>query len=273
MSEQDKVPSGIDPKTPSVARMYDYYLGGKDNFASDREAAEKVMRVLPNVRHAARENRAFLGRAVRFLAQRGIHQFIDIGAGLPTRQNVHQVALEVAPESRIVYVDNDPIVLAHANALLADNPRTKVVEGDLHDPKAIIEHPQVRAHIDVERPVAVILCAIIHFVEDDGEATRIVSFLRDSLPPGGGLVLSHGSKGELSDETMSRAQDVYARTKGRLASRDHKGIRAFFSGLAQVEPGLVQVGAWRPEHDLEPEDPFGPGILGGVGLVTTPAIG
>jgi hypothetical protein len=268
MSEQDKVPPGIDPKTPSVARMYDYYLGGKDNFASDREAAEKVMSVLPKVRHVARENRAFLGRAVRFLAQRGIHQFIDIGAGLPTRENVHQVALDVAPDARIVYVDNDPIVLAHAHALLADNPWTRVIEGDLHAPKAIVEHPEVQAHIDFREPVAIILCAIMHFVEDDEEAAGIVAHLRETLPPGGALVLSHGFQGELSDETMGRAQDIYARTKGSLKARDRDAIRTLFSGLELVEPGLVHVGAWRPDHDLEQDDPSAPGMLGGVGLVT-----
>jgi hypothetical protein len=268
MNEQEKAPAGIDPKTPSVARMYDYYLGGKDNFASDRDAAEKVINVLPNVRHVARENRAFLGRAVRFLAERGIHQFIDIGTGLPTRENVHQVALDTAPGSRIVYVDNDPIVLVHARALLSDNPLTRVMEGDLNDPKAIIEHPEVRAHIDFGKPLAIILCAILHFVGDDEDASGIVAHLRDTLPPGGALLLSHGFKGELSDETLARTEDIYAATRGALKVRDRDTISSYFSGLELVEPGLVHVGSWRPDHDLE-EDPSAPGVLGGVGLVPT----
>ncbi|WP_248960379.1 SAM-dependent methyltransferase [Sphaerisporangium perillae] len=266
MSEQDEAPPGIDPSTPSVARMYDYYLGGKDNFASDRAAAEKVMRMLPNVRHIARENRAFLGRAVRHLTEMGIDQFLDIGTGLPTRENVHQVALERSPDARIVYVDNDPIVLTHARALLADNPRTTVIDGDLRDVKAITEHPEVRAAIDFDRPFAVILCAIVHFIGDDDEARSIVAHLREGLPPGGALVLSHGFNGDLSDRAIADAEAVYSTTKGALRVRDRETIAGYFSGLELVEPGLVHVGAWRPEHDLE-EDQTAAGVLGAVGLV------
>ncbi|WP_344940246.1 SAM-dependent methyltransferase [Sphaerisporangium flaviroseum] len=266
MSDQEQAPPGIDPKTPSVARMYDYYLGGKDNFAADREAAEKVMQVLPDVRHVARENRAFLGRAVRFLAERGIRQFIDIGTGLPTGKNVHQVALETAPDSRIVYIDNDPIVLVHARALLADNPQTLVVEGDLHDPKSLTEHPELRTHIDFEKPFAIILCAIMHFVADDEEATSIITHLRDTLPPGGALVISHGFRGDLDEEAIARAEEIYSHTKGALKVRDRGTISEYFTGLDLVEPGVVHVGAWRPEHDLE-EDPAAPGVLGGVGIL------
>ncbi|MDH2425224.1 SAM-dependent methyltransferase [Sphaerisporangium sp. TRM90804] len=266
MSEQEKAPPGIDPRTPSVARMYDYYLGGKDNFASDRESAERIIKIFPQAKEVARENRAFLGRAVRLLAELGIRQFIDIGTGLPTRENVHQVALETAPGSRVVYVDNDPIVLVHARALLADNPRTIVIDGDLRDPKAIMEHPEVRAHIDVDEPYAVILCAIVHFVEDDDEATGIVSYLRDDIPPGGALVLSHGFHGDLGDSTMAEAREVYARTKGTLKLRDRTKIGEYFSGLDLVEPGLVHVQAWRPEYPVT-VDPGASGGLGGVGLV------
>ncbi|MGW4638825.1 SAM-dependent methyltransferase [Sphaerisporangium sp. NPDC004334] len=266
MSEHEKAPAGIDPTTPSVARMYDYYLGGKDNFAADRAAAEQIIKLLPNARHVARENRAFLGRAVRHLAGLGIDQFIDIGAGLPTRENVHQVAQARAPRSRVVYVDNDPIVLVHARALLADNPQTTVVEGDLRDPKAITEHPAVLAAIDFDRPFAVILCAIMHFVEDDEEAASIVAHLRSTLPPGGALVLSHGFRGHQAGPNIARAEAVYARTSRPLKIRDRETIERYFSGLDLVEPGLVHVGSWRPEHDLL-EDESAAGGLGGVGLV------
>ncbi|MFC4584519.1 SAM-dependent methyltransferase [Sphaerisporangium corydalis] len=266
MSEQEQAPPGIDPTTPSVARMYDYFLGGKDNFAADREAAEKIMKVVPDVRHTARENRAFLGRAVRFLAEMGIHQFIDIGTGLPTSQNVHQVALAESPGARVVYVDNDPIVLVHARALLADDPRTLVIEGDLRDPKAIIDNPAVQAHIDFGRPLAIIVCAILHFIDDDDEAAGIVAHLRSLLPPGGALVLSHGFKGELSEETLARAKEIYALTKGALKVRGREEIGAYFSGLDLVEPGLVHVDSWHPTWAAE-EDPTAPGVLGAVGLV------
>ncbi|GII78205.1 hypothetical protein Sru01_31870 [Sphaerisporangium rufum] len=266
MSEPENVPPGVDTRTPSVARMYDYYLGGKDNFAVDRESADKVLRLFPEVRQVAQENRAFLGRAVRMLAEAGMDQFLDIGTGLPTRENVHQVALAAHPDARVVYVDNDPIVLAHARALLADNPRTVVIEGDLRDPKAIMEHPTVRGHLDTTRPYAVILCAIVHFIADDQEAAGIVAQLRDGLPTGGALVLSHAFPGDVPEEGVGELSDVYRRTRDSLALRDRRAIEGFFSGLELVEPGVVHVGAWRPE--VAPAgDPSTGGLLGGVGLV------
>ncbi|WP_214413050.1 SAM-dependent methyltransferase [Sphaerisporangium fuscum] len=265
MSEE-QAPPGIDPKIPSVARMYDYYLGGKDNFASDREAAERVIKLFPRARDIARENRAFLRKAVRLLARSGIEQFIDIGTGLPTAENVHQVALEASPDARVVYVDNDPIVLVHARALLADNPQTIVIEGDLRDPRAIIEHPGVRAHIDFGKPFAVILCAVVHFVEDDAEAAGIVAYLRDRLPPGGAMVLSHGFRGDRGSDSVDEAQKIYSQTRGALKMRDRETIVSYFSGLELVEPGVVQVEAWRPDFDYD-IDPSAPGGLGGVGLV------
>src|SRR5437868_9175230 len=165
MSETERALPGIDPKTPSVARIYDYYLGGKDNYASDREAAEQILTMMPDGRRIARENRGFLGRAVQHLAESGITQFLDIGAGLATQENVHQVALAANPDAKIVYVDHDPIVLIHARALLADNPSTTVLEGDLHDPKAILD--AAAQHLDLTKPDADILPAILHFIPDD----------------------------------------------------------------------------------------------------------
>ncbi|GII60561.1 hypothetical protein Skr01_06460 [Sphaerisporangium krabiense] len=265
MSGTDKAPPGIDPKTPSVARMYDYYLGGKDNFASDREAAENIIKLFPNARQFARDNRAFLKRAVRLLTAAGITQFIDIGTGLPTQENVHQVAERAAPGARVVYVDNDPIVLVHARALLADSPRTCVVEGDLRHPKAILDDPRVRGHLDLDRPFAVILCAIVHFVDDDDEAASIVSYLRGSLPPGGGLVLSHGYKGVVNADAVARAREIYTRTRGTLRLRDRETIDAYFTGLDMVAPGLTHLREWADEE--EELDPAAPGALGGVGLV------
>ena len=175
MGELEQGPPGIDVTIPSVARMYDYYLGGKDNFAADREAAGKIIAAVPSARDSARRNREFLGRAVRFAAESGIRQFLDIGAGLPTQENVHQVALRTAPDSRVVYVDNDPIVLVHGRALLADNRQTTVIQGDLHDPDAILNDPKLTAHLDLDRPMAVLLVAILHFIPDEDEATNIVA--------------------------------------------------------------------------------------------------
>ncbi|NUR91157.1 MAG: SAM-dependent methyltransferase, partial [Nonomuraea sp.] len=184
MTEDERVPAGIDPTVPSVARMYDFYLGGKDNFASDRAAAEKIIELVPSIKDIAKDNRDFLIRVVRMLAAAGIRQFVDVGTGLPTQQNVHQVALEAAPESRVVYVDKDPIVLVHARALLADNPSTVVINADMTEPGSLLDHPELRAHLDLSKPVAVLLFAILHFVPDAGAAAKIVASLSAPLVPG-----------------------------------------------------------------------------------------
>ncbi|MFC4905720.1 SAM-dependent methyltransferase [Actinomadura gamaensis] len=268
MNEIRPVPPGIDPSVPSVARMYDYYLGGKDNYASDREAAAKVIEVSvasgSDIRVAVQQNRAFLGRTVRALAEAGVRQFVDIGAGLPTQENVHQVALRTAPDSRVVYVDNDPIVLAHARALLADNPRTRVVEGDLRDPLAILDSPEVTRHIDFEQPVAVVFCAILQFIPDDAEIASILATVRGRLVPGSHLVISHPFPGEQPDEAFDTVSDVYTRTRsGSFTIRSSKAITGFFAGTELLEPGIVPVQSWR-HGDGEPDFTV-PSYLGGVG--------
>ncbi|MBX6166624.1 MAG: SAM-dependent methyltransferase [Thermobispora bispora] len=273
MHDFGQAPAGIDPTIPSVARMYDYYLGGKDNFPADREAAEKMLAIGRKMgndgRELARENRAFLGRAVRHLAESGVTQFIDIGAGLPTQENVHQVAQRHAPGSRVVYVDNDPVVLVHARALLADNPDTIVIDGDLRDPDAIFDNPEVRAHIDFTRPFAVLLVAVLHFVPDDEAAARIVASARDRLIPGGHLVLSHVYKGDVVEEkAVEESAQIYAATSsGGLAVRSLEQITSYFDGLELLEPGVVPVEAWRPDVPWEVSaDPGNSGgILGGIG--------
>ncbi|MFE3448925.1 SAM-dependent methyltransferase [Nonomuraea sp. NPDC059194] len=268
MERDEQVPTVIDPNTPSVARMYDYYLGGKDNFPSDREAAEKITQLVPNISQIARDNRDFLIRVVRMLAAAGVRQFIDIGTGLPTRQNVHEVALEAAPDSRIVYVDNDPIVLVHARALLAETPQTIVVGADLRDTASILDHPEVGAHIDFGRPVAVLLFAILHFVPDHQESADIVRRLCAPLAVGSHLAVSHSYAGDLTSETISTGRTVYrAATAGSLTPRTTEQISAYFDGLDVLEPGVVPIDAWRPEWpDVEP-DFTKPGLLGGVARI------
>ncbi|MED7930995.1 SAM-dependent methyltransferase [Nonomuraea sp. LP-02] len=273
MTETDRVPAGIDPSVPSVARMYDYYLGGRDNFAVDREAAEKMIELGRRLGNDAREialaNRAFLGRAVRMLAEAGVRQFLDIGAGLPTQDNVHQVARRHGPGSRVVYVDNDPIVLTHARALLATDPDVIVVRGDLKDPDAIFDDPRVAAHLDLSQPFAVLMVAVLHFVPDDAEAGRIAARVRERLRPGGHLVLSHLYAGDAGEDAERAGRQVYANTpSGGLARRDRGQIAAFFDGLEPVGPGVVPVADWTPdgapggEHDYVRS-----GILAGVGRV------
>jgi S-adenosyl methyltransferase len=267
VAERDEwAPPGIDTSTPSIARMYDYYLGGKDNFAVDRAAAGKLLAIAPEIAEISRQNRAFLGRVVRFLAAAGIRQFIDIGTGLPTQNNVHQVAQAHVPGARIVYIDNDPIVLAHARALLADNPQTVVVDADLLRPETILEHPAVREHIDFDQPVAVLMIAILHFFADDDGPYDIVARLRDAIPSGSYLALSHVVS-EVNPQAIDEAQEVYRSFLKRSgdARRTRADILRFFDGLEPTEPGLVYVSDWRPDDAGRAADEKEAWIVGGVG--------
>lgn len=227
--------------------MYDFYLGGKDNYLADRAAAREVLRAAPEVRAIARENRAFLRRVVRFLVRdAGIRQIIDIGTGIPTAGNVHEVAQGFAADVRVVYVDNDPIVNVHANALLTGTGATGIVLADLREPGKILDHPQVRELIDFGQPVAVLLVAILHFVTDDEDPAEIVAVLREALAPGSYLALSHAT-GDFRAEAASRAVAVYDRATSTATLRGRNQIAAYFGGFDLVEPGLVQVPLWRPD--------------------------
>jgi hypothetical protein len=240
----------IDTSRPHQARVYDYLLGGKDNFAVDRDWCEQALRVFPSFRVWARENRAFVGRAVRFLVREcGIRQFLDIGTGLPTANNVHQVAQRLVPSCRVVYVDNDPIVLAHARALLASHPdgRTAYVDADLRQPEKILSHPDVRATLDFSQPIGLLLVAILHALPDEDQPRRIVETLVDALPPGSYLAATHPT----GDFNPDAAQDVLrmARESGMMRGRERTGdeIEAMvFSGLELVPPGMVLTSEWRP---------------------------
>ncbi|WP_243712793.1 SAM-dependent methyltransferase [Actinomadura sp. 6K520] len=258
----------IDPETPSVARMYDYYLGGKDNFAADRRAADQVVAAMPNVLEFTRANRRLLSRAVTMMAGRGVRQFIDIGSGLPTRENVHEVAQRAAPDARVVYVDNDPIVLVHARALLADNPLTAVVQGDLREPESLMNDPEVRARIDFDRPVGLLLLAILHFVPDEDRPAEIVAKLRKPLAPGSFLAISHGHRGEVGQAVEDQVRSAYGRTgAGDIIPRGIDEVMGFFEGTELVGPGLVQVADWRPDAEPFVPDMSRPGFLAGVGEV------
>ncbi|MBX6387306.1 MAG: SAM-dependent methyltransferase [Microbispora sp.] len=266
--DERKAPAGVDPFTPSVARMYDYYLGGKDNFAADREAAQKIIEILPNLPDIARENREFLIRAVTYLTQQGVRQFLDIGAGLPTQRNVHQVAQELAPESRVVYVDNDPIVLVHARAILAENERVRAVEADMRDPEALLGHPEIQEHLDFSQPLGLLMLGVLHFIPDDDEAMKIVSTLRRPLVPGSYFVVSHGSVGELSKDQEEEGRKVFSRTSvPGTTSRSRDQLLVFFEGLDLVEPGIVPLHEWRPDTEYTFVREGKAGGLGGVGRV------
>jgi len=237
----------IDTSVAHLARVYDYWLGGKDNFPADREAGERVIEIVPSVIDGARGNRAFMRRAVRFLAaEAGIRQFLDLGTGIPTSPNVHEVAQAVAPEARVVYVDNDPIVLVHARALLTSSPvgATDYIDADVHDPDAILE--AAAKTLDFTQPVGLLLAAIMHVVADTQEAHRIVARLLAAVPPGSYLVLSHLAKDVMADQIAVGVAGL-RRLQVELTPRTAAEVTRFFDGLELVAPGVVQVHRWRPD--------------------------
>ncbi|MHA4817519.1 SAM-dependent methyltransferase [Streptomyces aculeolatus] len=251
----------IDVSRPHPARIYDYLLGGKDNYEVDRQAGEQLVAAAPEARIGLRANRAFLQRAVRHVVGSGIRQILDIGTGLPTAPNVHETAQETAPDTRVVYVDNDPIVRAHADALLSRAGATSIVQADVRDPRSILDHPDVRRVLDFDEPVAVFLVAVLHFLTDADEPRQVVATLRDALPSGSYLVLSHAT-GDFADRTD--AQAVYNKATAGLNLRPYAEIEPFFDGFGLVEPGLVQVPFWRP--DTPPPARYREiGIYAGVG--------
>jgi hypothetical protein len=233
---------GIDTTTPSVARMYDYFLGGKDNFPADREAAERVILAAPIVPRMAKENRKFLQRVVADLSRRGIRQFVDIGSGLPTAVNTHEVAQKIAPSTRVVYVDNDPHVLTHGRAFLARDDSTTVITADLRTPQTIVDHPELRELIDWSRPVAVLLVAILHFIRDSDDPYGIVATLRSAMAPGSYLAISHIDK----TPELEAAAKEYDHASSPAIPRSAEQVARFFDGLTLVGPGLCPVSRWRP---------------------------
>ncbi|GIH14722.1 SAM-dependent methyltransferase [Rugosimonospora africana] len=250
-------PPGVDITRPSVARVYDYMLGGKDNFAVDRQAAEAALRITPDGPEAARANRAFLGRVVHHLvAEAGIRQFLDIGSGLPTQGNVHQIAQRVAADAHVVYVDSDPMVLAHGRALLADNRTTAVANADVRQPRSILDHPDVHGLIDFDQPVGLLLLGILHHLADDEKPGDIAASLYAGLAPGSYVAISHfHDPGEAHPEESRSAREVeriFNQTMGTGRWRTHDEILAYFAGLELVEPGIVPMAEWRPEPGTAP---------------------
>ncbi|WP_371478494.1 SAM-dependent methyltransferase [Kitasatospora sp. NBC_00315] len=239
------------PEVPHPARMYDYYLGGKDNFPADREAAERALAANPEFRSTARANRSFLQRAIRHVAEQGIDQFLDIGTGIPTAGNTHEIAQQVNPQARVVYVDNDPIVLTHARALMAGmgRGRTDVLQADLRDPAGILAAAQVKDLIDFDRPVALVLAAVLHFLPEEEKPYAIVEELLAALAPGSHLVLSHGTADFLPAAVRERVTGVYTRATAPLVGRSRTEVAGFLTGLELLEPGVVTVPLWRPEDE------------------------
>ena len=241
-------PPGVDVTVAHIARMQDYWRGGKDNFAADREAARYAMAAYPDLAHSVRANREFLGRSVRYLvAEAGVRQFLDIGTGLPSAGGVHEVAHDIAPESRVVYADNDPVVLAHARALLASSAPGAIdyVDADVCDTGGLLE--RAAATLDFGEPVAVMLVSVLHLIDDSDDPPAIVAALMDAVPSGSYLVLTHVAS-DLEPEAMAEmARRVNQRMAQRATPRDHAAVSRFFADLQLVTPGVVRVPEWRPD--------------------------
>ncbi|MGV9882189.1 SAM-dependent methyltransferase [Streptomyces sp. NPDC003006] len=260
-------PIGIDITMPSVSRIYDYYLGGSHNFEVDREAGRRAMEFMPGLPKIMQANRAFMRRAVRYAVDQGVTQFLDIGSGIPTFGNVHEVAQRASDEARVVYVDHDPVAVEHSKAVLDGDERTAVLAADLRKPRDILGSPEVGSLLDLDRPVALLLVAVLHFVEDAYDPRAAVAELRDGLAPGSLIVLTHASyegipvPPEQADGTVG----VYKDIRNPLIMRSREEIARFFEGYDMVEPGLVPMPHWRPDTALEEEDPYSFSGFAGVG--------
>ncbi|WP_031066938.1 SAM-dependent methyltransferase [Streptomyces sp. NRRL WC-3742] len=261
------VPEGTDLDKPNAARVYDYYLGGSHNFEVDREMARKALALWPELPQIMRSNRAFLRRAVVHLAERGISRFLDIGSGIPTFGAVHEIARTVRPEARVVYVDRDPVAVAHSRLLLAEDDGCAVVQADLRHVEDLLARPEVVEILAAGEPVAVLLVAVAHFVTDEEDPWKLIATVRDALPPGSALVLSHASLEGRPDQAEDH-QRLYRMTPTPLTMRNHEQITAMFEGFELLEPGVVYLPQWRPDQpESVGEHPERMTGVAGVGLL------
>jgi len=259
------IPAGRQAEGPSIARVYDYLLGGSHNFAADQEAATAFLDRWPDARETMRANRAFLGRAVRYLAgQAGIRQFLDIGSGIPTMGNVHEIAQQAAPDARVVYVDNEEVAVLHSRAILARNQNATAIQADLRRPREILRSSQLRDLLDLSRPVALLLVAVLHFFPDSDEPAALVAELREALAPGSYVVISHGTT-DGQAPGVAEAMVHYNQTTAPFQPRSHSEVMAFFDGLEIIDPGLVPVPRWRPDPRQAGDPPGRIAAYGGVG--------
>lgn len=240
----------LNTSVPHSARIYDYLLGGKTNFPADREAAEAAISSFHSLRVTARENRRFMARAVRYVARQGIRQFLDVGTGIPTAPNTYEIAQQIAPDSHVVYVDNDPIVLVHARALMVSDPRgqTDYIQADMHDPDAITKHPRLLEVLEMDKPVALLLVAVLHSLEDAERPREIVSSLIDTLPVGSYLIASHITA-EFNPEVEGVVRSYRARGVSFQARDQDEFAALAFEGMRMIDPGVVQLTDWRADGD------------------------
>jgi hypothetical protein len=240
------VPDTVDTSKPSMARMYDYALGGSHNFAADRDAAERVLQANPDGRFGMYANRAFLRRAVQFLVESGVTQFLDVGSGIPTVGNVHEVAQNANPDSTVVYVDIDPVAVIHSQQILAGNRRATAIQADIREPDRILNHPELQALLDLDQPVALLMLCVLHFIPDDQDPPGLIGRYRDRLAPGSYLAASHVT-GDDDSENHTNAMNVYSRVMTQVNLRTRAQVAALFAGFDLVEPGLAFVPRWRPD--------------------------
>ncbi|MFB9429120.1 SAM-dependent methyltransferase [Streptoalloteichus tenebrarius] len=244
------LPAQVDLDRPSAARVHDYWLGGSHNFAVDRELAERAERIVPELPAAMREYRAFLRRAVRFCLDSGVRQFLDLGSGIPTVGNVHEVARAVDPAVRVVYVDRDPVAVSHSRVMLADVPDVDVLHADLRDPERVLDSPEVAGLLDLDHPVAVLMVSSLHFVPDSDDPAGVIGRYREAMAPGSHLVLAHAtgdSDARLVGEQAARVAALYRRSADCLTLRSRAEVTALLTGFALVEPGVTRVPDWRPD--------------------------
>lgn len=261
------IPEGVDTERASVSRMYDYYLGGGHNFAADRQLADKVLETVP-AKDFARLNRSFLRRAVRYLVnEAGIRQFLDLGSGIPTVGNVHEVAQREAPDCTVVYVDNDPVAVAHSELMLKENKNATAILADLRVPNAVLGHDETLRLIDFREPTAVLMCAVLHFVGDEDDPAGIAATYRGAFCPDSALVISHATDDDYPED-LARAVELYKSTRNPATLRTRDQITQLFTGVDLVSPGVVLVPDWRPDIG-EVTDPRRSLCYGGVGFTTS----
>jgi hypothetical protein len=261
----DWAPQDVNTDVASVARVYDYFLGGAHNFAVDRALANEIARMTPNVGDTMRANREFLRRAVRYLTEAGIRQFLDIGSGIPTVGNVHEIAQGIAREARIVYVDIDPVAVAHSQAILAGNDRAAALEGDVRHVAAILAEPMLRELLDLTQPVAILLAGVLHFIPDSDDPPAIVGRLAEAVPAGSYMVLSNATYDDQPPEVLE-AQKLYGRAATNIVLRSRADLLDQFRGFTLIEPGLVHLPLWRPDSPADVgEHPERYAAFGGVG--------
>ncbi|TYR62727.1 SAM-dependent methyltransferase [Streptomyces parvus] len=268
MRDTEWIPQGVDPERASAARMYDYYLGGQHHLPADVELAERVMDLLPQTPLIMRANRAFLQRAVRYCADAGIRQFLDVGAGIPTQGPVHEVARSIAPEARVVYVDNDDAAVLHSRELLRQDTLSAAIRGDLRDVEAILTDPDVKSLIDFDEPVALLFLSVLQFIPDGDDPFGALDRYRDALAPGSRLVLSHATDEGLTEQA-EEITDIYARSENPIRYRSQEAVLCFFGDFELCEPGLVHIPRWRPDGTDEEQAHLGQ-VLGAAGVGVKP---